>query len=130
VLEDDGTIAGEVLVESDTFMRQAQQPGEPAFAILDRLAADVLAVYFQKIERTQDRARISAVTADQLEQSKPVIVAHDGLAIDDTGSDGQRLDCFRRERKAIREVVAIAGEQADAAPAPVRGMRKPSCLIS
>jgi hypothetical protein len=47
--------------------------------------------------------------ADQVEHSKPVVVANDCLTVDDAGLDGQLLDRGRHEREAIGEVVAISG---------------------
>ncbi len=47
MLEDDRAVAAEVFIDRDAFMRQAQQPGEPSLAVLDRLGTDVLAVDLQ-----------------------------------------------------------------------------------
>jgi hypothetical protein len=49
-----------------------------------------------------------------------IVVADDGLAVDNAGFDGQRLDRRCGERKAFCEVVTVAGDQADAAATPVR----------
>ena len=50
MLEDDSTVADEVLVEHDARMRRVQQPGEPGLADLDRQPAQVLAVGFEQVE--------------------------------------------------------------------------------
>ena len=109
-----------VLVERDAVVRQPQQPGEPALAVLDRLAPDVLAVHLEQVERTEDRAGVGPVAADEVEHGQAVVVADDGLAVDDARADGQRLDRLGDEREAVREVVPVAREKPDAAPAPVR----------
>ena len=93
----------------DAVLRAPQQPSQPAFAVLDRLAPDVLAVYLEQVERAEDRAGIGSVAADEIEHGQAAVVADDGLAVDDAGFDGQLLDRGRHEREAIGEVVAISG---------------------
>ena len=63
-------------------MRQPQQPGQPPFAILDRLAPEVFAVYLEQVERAEDRAGIGSVAADEIEHGQAAVVADDGLAVD------------------------------------------------
>jgi hypothetical protein len=48
------------------------------------------------------------------------VVADDRLAVDDARADRQLLDRLSDTRKAIRKVVAIAGEKPNIAPAPMR----------
>ena len=40
MLVDDGVLAAEGLIEGDAVVRQPQQPGQPALAVLDRLSLD------------------------------------------------------------------------------------------
>jgi hypothetical protein len=47
VLVDRRAVAGEYLIECNAGVRHPQQSGEPPFAVLDRLAADVLAVHLE-----------------------------------------------------------------------------------
>jgi hypothetical protein len=72
------------------------------------------------LERTQDRAGIGSMTADEVEHCQAAVVADDRLAVDDARADRQRLDRLSDTRKAIRKVVAIAGEKPNIAPAPIR----------
>jgi hypothetical protein len=72
---------------------------QPAFSFLERLASYVLAVDLEQIERAEDRVRIASVAADQIEHGQPIVVADDRLAIDHAGSNGERLDGRRGQRK-------------------------------
>ena len=85
----------------------ANGPGQPPFAILDRLAPDVFAVFLEQVERAEDRAGIGSVAADEIEHGQAAVVAEDRLAVDNAGFDGQLHDRGRPEREAIGEVVAI-----------------------
>jgi hypothetical protein len=60
------------------------------------------------------------VRADELEHGQAAVAADYGLAVEDARADGQRLNRFRDEREVVREVVAVAGEEPNGAPAPVR----------
>ena len=101
-------------------MREPKQAGEPALAVLDRFAPEVFAVHLEEVERAEYRGRIAPVRADELEHGQAAVAADYGLAVEDARADGQRLNRFRDEREAVREVVAVAGEEPNGAPAPVR----------
>ena len=101
MLVDDRALAAEGLIEGDAVVREPQQPGQPPLAVLDRFAPDVFAVHLEQVERAEDRARVGAVAADEIEHGKSVVVANNGLAIDDTGSYEQNLNRFGSERKAV-----------------------------
>ena len=60
------------------------------------------------------------MTADEVEHRKSAIVAGDGLAIDDAGSNRQRHDSFNGEREAVGEIMAVTGDRPNAAAAPMR----------
>ena len=92
VLVDGRAIAVEVLIEGDAVMRQPRQPSEAALAVFDRLAAHVVAVHFKQNESALNRSAVGAVTADQIEHGKPIVVTAHRLAVDDTRTNGQRLD--------------------------------------
>jgi hypothetical protein len=64
VLVDDRALGAEGLIEGDTVVRKAQQPGQPALAVLDRLTPDVLAVGLKQVERAEDRGRVGAKAGD------------------------------------------------------------------
>ena len=113
-------LTGESLVERDAVVRQPQQPGQPALAVLDRLAPDVLAVHLEQVKPAEDCSGVGPVPADEVEHRKPAGIADDGLPVDDAGMDGQSLDRGGDEWETVGEVVAVPAEQADAAPAPVR----------
>jgi hypothetical protein len=104
---------------ANAVVRKPQQPGEPALAVLDWLAPDVFTVHLAQIERAQDRARVCGVAADQIEHGQTAVVADDRLSVDDARADRQRLDRFSDTRKAVRKVVAAAGEKPNGAPTPV-----------
>ena len=63
-------------------------------------AANILAV---QIERAEDRTPVAAVTADEIEHRKGVVVADDGRAIDHTGPHRQRRNGLDGEREAVRQ---------------------------
>ena len=60
----------------------AQQAGERALARLDRKLTQIFAVELQKVEHAMDGCGIGPLPPDQLEDGKPLFVAHDRLAID------------------------------------------------
>jgi hypothetical protein len=62
-----------VLVGCDAIVRKPQWPGQPALAILDRLPPDVLPVYLEQVERKENRPRIGAMTANEIEHSKSIV---------------------------------------------------------
>jgi hypothetical protein len=120
VLVDDRTVAAEVLVERDAFMRQTEQAGQPALALLDRLVAQILAVHLEQVERAEQGAPVAPVAAYQVEHGESVVVANDRLPVDDARFDRQCLDRFGGKRETVREVMAITREQPDAASPAVR----------
>jgi hypothetical protein len=79
MLVDDRTIAAEMLIERDAVVQKSQQPGQPAFAVLDWLSPKVLTVDLKQIERAKHCAGISAMTADQIEHRQAIVVADDGF---------------------------------------------------
>jgi hypothetical protein len=62
-----------MLIESNAVMWEPQQPGEPALAILDRLASDIFAVHLEQVEGVG--AAVAAMAADQIERRQPVVAA-------------------------------------------------------
>src|SRR4029077_14475137 len=87
VLVDNHTLAPEGLIKGDAVVRQAQQPGQPALALLDRLTPDVLAVHLEQIEGTENRAAVGGMAADEIEHGQATVIADDGLTVDDARSD-------------------------------------------
>jgi hypothetical protein len=120
VPEDDGAVAGEVLVEGHAGRRLAQQPGEPLLVLLERHPAQILAVKLHKVEGAQHRLGSVTLAPDQLEHGMPAIVGDDGLAVDQARAHRQRRDGGHRQREAPGEIVAVAGEQPHAGSVPQR----------
>ena len=63
-------------------MLAAEEFGEQRFALLNWLAAQILAVKLKQIERAEDGTRKCAVAADQIKDGKPVLVANNRFAVD------------------------------------------------
>ena len=59
MLEDDGAVASEVLVQGNAVLRASQQPGEPMLAMLDRYPPQILAVDLEQVEGAQNPAKSS-----------------------------------------------------------------------
>jgi hypothetical protein len=60
------------------------------------------------------------MTADQIEDSKPIIIANNRFAIDQAGANGKLADRHCSERKARREIVSGGGDQSHAGTIPSR----------
>ena len=116
----DSAFAAEMLVDCNAVGREPQQPSHSPLTVLDRFAPDVFAVHFEQIEGTVNRPRVGAVAADEIERREPAVVADDGLAIDDAGSNGQRFDRFSGEREAVGEIAAVPRHEPDAPALAVR----------
>ena len=111
MLVDERPVALKMLVKGDTRMGAAKQAGERARARLDRKLAQILAVQLQKVERAMDGGYIGPLPPDQVEDGKPVFVAHDRLAIDQAGARRQSRDSRGNERKSAGEIVAVASNE-------------------
>jgi hypothetical protein len=120
VLVDDRAVAAKMLVERDAIVRKSEQSGQPALAVLDWLSPNVLAVHHEQIERAKHSAGVSAMSAYQFEHCQAIVVADDSFSVDHTRSNGQSLDRLSGHGKPITEVMAIAGDQADAATSAMR----------
>ena len=82
MLVDDSAVSGESLVERHAVVLEPHRAGEAPLAVLDRLAAYVLAVHLEEVERAQDRAGVGGVAADEVEDGQALVVADDGLAVE------------------------------------------------
>jgi hypothetical protein len=67
-----------------------QQRRQRGLAGRERLAPQVVAVERDQVERVQEHARVVAAVADAIEARHPVVVADDGLSIDDAGRERRR----------------------------------------
>ena len=64
MLEDDGALAAEMLVQGNSVGRASQEASEPMLAVLYRCPSQILAVDLKKVEGTQDYARMVAGAPD------------------------------------------------------------------
>src|SRR4029077_20307873 len=80
----------------------------------------VLAVHLEQIERTENRAAVGGMAADEIEHGQATVIADDGLTVDDGRSDRQRLDRRCGEREPIGKVMAVARYQPNAVASAVR----------
>jgi hypothetical protein len=111
VLEDDRAVALKMFIEGDTRMGFAHQAGERALARLDRKLAQIVAVQLQKVERAMDGGCIGPLPPDQVEDGKPVFVAHDHLAINQAGARLQARHSRDNKGKSASEIVAVASNE-------------------
>jgi hypothetical protein len=82
MIEDDSTIAGEMLVEGDPVARSAKQIGEHGFAALKRLPPKVLPVQFDQVESTEHDGIVILAIAEEVEDREPVLIDDDRLAVE------------------------------------------------
>src|SRR5262245_41473795 len=70
---------------------------------------------------------VAATAAQSIELGEAGIVADDCLAIDQAGGDLEAVQRLPDERKALRPVVAVAGQEGHAAGSPPR--QKPESIV-
>ena len=61
MLEDDGALAAEMLVQGNSMGRASQEASEPMLAVLYWRPSQIFAVDLKKVEGTQDYARVVAM---------------------------------------------------------------------
>jgi len=64
-----------------------------------RVTPEVVAVQLDQVERVQEHAVVSALVPNEVERGNAVVIAGDGLAVDDAGARaqaGQRVDDRRK----------------------------------
>jgi hypothetical protein len=83
MLVDDCTLAAKGLIDGD--VAGAAAAGQPALAVLDRLAPDVLAVHLEEVERAEHRSGAGGMMANK------------------TRSGGVDCSALRRLRSSRRE---------------------------
>ena len=113
MLEDDGALAAEMLVQGNSIGRASQVASEPMLAVLYWRPSQIFAVDLKKVEGTQDYARVVAMAPDQLEHGEALVVAGDGLAIDQARAPRKRCHGRRGKRKPLGEVISVAGNKPD-----------------
>jgi hypothetical protein len=104
-----------MLVQPQAWQAPAQQTHQRCLAGLKRFAPQVLAVQLEQVEGEQEHVVIVAPVAQPLEHRDPVLIADDGLAVDQAGPRRQRARRRDDLRKAVREVIAFPREQSHTA---------------
>ena len=113
MLENDLAAALKMLIEHDAGTRAANELRQLALAVLNRSAAQVLALKLNEIEGAEHRGPAVSLSPDKLEHGKTVLVGDDRLAVDQERVGRERRHCRHGERKSIREIVTVAGKQSD-----------------
>src|SRR5580700_6401252 len=101
MLEDFGAVAVEMLVQDQAVVWASQEASEPMLAVLYRRPSQILAVDLEQVEGAQDSAGMVARAPDQLEHGKALVVAGDGLAIDQARPTRKRCHGRGGERKPV-----------------------------
>jgi hypothetical protein len=114
----------------DAIVWEPQELGQPALAVLDRLAPKVLAVHLQQVERAEHGAGIGGVATDEVEHGQAAVAADDGLAVGDARADGECLDRFGDQGEAYAKSLPLRVTKRTLRPRRLARIRKPSCLIS
>src|SRR5262249_42852534 len=104
----------EVMELEPMWGRPRPQLAELAFPNLDWLAPKVLAVEFDQVEREQEHGAVLPAVAQPVELRRAVPVAGDRLSVDQARAHPGRAGGLGDERVAVRPVVPVAGEKADA----------------
>src|ERR1700691_6250563 len=92
------------------------------------MAAQILAVELEQVEGDVQRGRLCTVAADKVKDREAAIVADDRLTVHDAGFRRQRSHGKLDEGEAVREVVAVSGNQPDAVSVPARDDPEPVVL--
>ena len=72
----------EMPIKGNTGMLLSEQPFEGQLAVLNGLAAQGLAIDLDQVERAECGSLTIPVVAEQLENRKAIVIAQDGLAVD------------------------------------------------
>ena len=128
MLEDDGALAAEMLVQGNSIGRASQEASEPMLAVLYWRPSQIFAVDLKKVEGTQDYARVVAMVnsntarplSSQAMASPSIKQERPGSAATAAAASGTRL------------VKSFPLRVISRTPAPSRRamIRNPSCLIS
>jgi hypothetical protein len=108
----------------------AQKLRQGTFALLDRHAPQVLAVQFEQVESAEHGGGVVPVPTDQVEDREPILVADDGLTVEQARAQGQRITAATICGKRFEKLVPFLVNSRTRPSARWARMRKPSCLIS
>src|SRR5262249_17343467 len=90
--------------------------GEQRFPLLDRLTAQIFSVEFKQIECAKHGTGERAMAADQVKDSKSVLIADDRFAVDQAGANRKLGYRHCDEGKARREIVSGARNEPHTGP--------------
>ena len=93
-----------VLIQCDTRVRAADHFRQHALAVFDRLAAQVVSVDLDQIERTEHSGRTVPAPADQFEYRKTIAVADDCLAIRQAQTGSAETAATIKGNRAVKSV--------------------------
>jgi hypothetical protein len=111
MLEDDGALAAEMLVQGNSVGR-ASQEAEPMLAVLYRCPSQILAVDLKKVEGTQDYARNGCGRAGLARMRQGPCRRRQSLAIQ-AGPPRQGGNGGRSQRKPSGKIISVAGNKPD-----------------
>jgi hypothetical protein len=81
-LKDVIAVADVMPAEQDPRMSSAYQPCQGSLALLDRCAAQILAVQLDQVERDQHRLVAVALVADQIKHRQSALIGDDRFAVE------------------------------------------------
>ena len=91
----------EVLVEPDAGAGFRHDRRERRLAHFEWIAAEIVAVQFNQVERIEELAGVVSAVTDALEARHSALVAGDGLPIDDAGTRAQSSQGFDDQQEAV-----------------------------
>lgn len=99
--ENGGPVCLDVLVEPQARRGAPQQRRQRGLARRERIAAEVVAVQIDQIERIEEHAAVVPPVTDAIERREAVVVTGDRLVIDDTRTRAQPRQRFNDQREAV-----------------------------
>ena len=92
------TIALDMLVEPDAGTGLGHDRCERGLADLQRIAPEIVAIQFDKVEGVEEYALVGALVTDEIERGHAVVIAGDSFAVDDAGARAQASQRFDDQR--------------------------------
>src|SRR5215472_6383887 len=102
-------IVGEVPVQTQPPKAPTQQARERRPARLQRLAPQVFAIQLKEVEGVEEDMLARRLAPQPLEHREPVLIAGDGLAVDQARADLEPVNGLEDERVARRPIVPVPG---------------------
>ena len=104
----------QVLVQPHPVPGLAQDAGQRRLAHLKGLPTQVGAVKFQQVKGVEERHSLVVTATEDIEPGQPALITAHHLSVDQTGPHFEVVHGLDHQRKAIRPVVAVPGQQPDA----------------